>query len=554
MKSRMVRRILVYTLMLPMLGLAQNGQPDLGYFPGASYFRQTFTTPPARVSLQNPVRLQDFVVDNKLELSLRAFLELVMANNTDIQITRLTIDTARNAITRAYGPFDPLAFASFNATRNKQPATQVLDGSQILSTLNQPLVLNYAQTLQTGTQFQVNFNGAKSTTNSAFTTLNPLYSTGLQFGFTQPLLRGRGAYVNRLPITIARSRLRQTEYTLKDNLLRLVSSAEGNYWLSVQLRENLKVQEGALDLADKFLKRSQRELELGAISKLDIYQPEFQYAQQEANVSQARYNVLQQDDVLRRLIGADLDPEIRRLPIVLTENPTPPQNETAIDAESAVQRAMVGRPDLRSALQSLDVDDLSIRQASDALRPDFALIGNYTAQGRGGTAILRNNAFGQNVISGIIPGGISDSLDQLFGFNFPIYSFGLRLRFPIRDRTGQANLADALVQKRRDALVARTTEQQVRLDVLTAVNQVEASKASVLLAVKALDFAQKRLDAEQKKYELGTSQIFLVLDAQNNLISAQSSVVRESVGYRRNVLNLFRMTGELLDERGIVVQ
>ncbi len=550
----MVRRILVYTLMLPLLGLAQDGQPDLGFFPKASYFRQTFTNPPARVSLQNPVRLQDFVVDSKLELSLRAFLELVMANNTDIQITRLTIDTARNAITRAYGPFDPIAFASFNATRNKQPATQVLDGSQILSTLNQPLILNYQQTLQTGTQFQVNFNGAKSTTNSAFATLNPLFSTGLQFGFTQPLLRGRGTYINRLPITMARSRLRQTEYNLKDNLLRLVSQAEGNYWLSVQLRENLKVQEGALDLADKFLKRSQRELELGAISKLDIYQPEFQYAQQEANVSQARYNVLQQDDVLRRLIGADLDPEIRRLPIILTENPTPPQNETSIDAEAAVQRAMVGRPDLRSALQSLDVDDLGIRQASDALRPDFSLTGNYTGQGRGGTAILRTNAFGQSVVSGVIPGGITDSLDQLFGFNFPIYSFGLRLRFPIKDRAGQANLADALVQKKRDALVARTTEQQVRLDVLTAVNQVEASKASVLLAVKALDFAQKRLDAEQKKYELGTSQIFLVLDAQNNLISAQSAVVRESVGYRRNVLNLFRMTGELLDERGIVVQ
>ena len=158
---------------------------------------------------------------------------------------------------------------------------------------------------------------------------------------------------------------------------------------------------------------------------------------------------------------------------------------------------------------------------------------------------------GRSEITQIIPGGLGDSLDQLFGFNFPIYAFGLRLTLPIRDRAAKANMADALVSKRRNTLQTRSTEQHIRLDVLNAVSQVESSKASVRLAIKALDFAQKCLDAENKKYELGTSQIFFVLQQQNNLIGAQSDVVSESINYRRNVLNLLRMTGELLDERGI---
>jgi outer membrane protein TolC len=97
-------------------------------------------------------------------------------------------------------------------------------------------------------------------------------------------------------------------------------------------------------------------------------------------------------------------------------------------------------------------------------------------------------------------------------------------------------------------------EQTVRLDVLTAASQVESSKNSVKLAHVALDFAQKYLAAEQKKYELGTSQIYFVLQAQQSLVNAESALVQNSIAYKRSVLNLLRRTGELLDERGIQLQ
>ncbi|MGH9659172.1 MAG: TolC family protein, partial [Bryobacteraceae bacterium] len=139
-------------------------------------------------------------------------------------------------------------------------------------------------------------------------------------------------------------------------------------------------------------------------------------------------------------------------------------------------------------------------------------------------------------------------------FNFPIYSFGLRLNLPLRDRAARANMADALIAKRRDTLQARNVEQQIRLDVLNAVNQVESSKEGVTLAIKARDFAQESLNAETKKYELGTSQIFIVLQQQTNLIGAEADVVNQAVGYRQALVNMLRMTGELLDERGVTVQ
>ena len=107
---------------------------------------------------------------------------------------------------------------------------------------------------------------------------------------------------------VARSTLRKSEYDLRDQLLQLVQSAESAYWDVIESRESLKVQEEYLKLNDVSLKRSQRELELGALSPLDIYRPQQQYAQAEIQVSRYRFQLAQREDVLRRQIGADLDP------------------------------------------------------------------------------------------------------------------------------------------------------------------------------------------------------------------------------------------------------
>ncbi len=153
-----------------------------------------------------------------------------------------------------------------------------------------------------------------------------------------------------------------------------------------------------------------------------------------------------------------------------------------------------------------------------------------------------------------VPGGLGNALSQMFGFGYPMYSVGLTLRLPIKNHAASADMADALVAKKRDALNVRTVQQQVRLDVVTAVSQVESSKDAMKLAVVARDFSQKYLESEQKKYELGNSTIFFVLQAQQALVAAESSVVQNAVSYRRNLMNLLLRTGDLLEARGIVTQ
>lgn len=524
-------------------------------FPQTAFFRQGFGRELPRVEIQPPTRLNDFVVDGKLELSLQRYLELVMANNPDIQIQRLSIETFKNNITRQYGRFDPAILASFNATRNNQPSNNILQGAAIQSSLTQPFQGTYTQLLENGTQINMGFGATKTSTNDSFATFNPNINSFFRMGFTQPLLRDRGTAVNRLQIMVTRSRLRQGEYTLRDQLLRLIQQAELAYWNVINSRESLRVQEAALDLNGKLLKRNQRELELGAISALEIYQPQANYASTEVRVTQARYALQQAEDALRRQMGADADPDYRNMPIVLTENVAPPQDDRPLDKEYHVETAFRMRPDLKAQLQSLDIDDLNYRQAKNRLTPDLALTGAYTGNGRGGNFIPRTTNFGTSVpiASRLVPGGIGDALNQVFAFDFPTYAMGLQLRLPLRDRAGNADLADAVLNKRLDTLRARSLEQNIRLDVLNAVTRVESSRAGVRQSQITLNFARQRLDAEQKRYDLGVSTIFFVLDASQFLFNAEADLVTQSVQYRRDLLNLLRVTGTLLEERGVIV-
>lgn len=542
-----------------LLLFTTSGFAQITSFPKPNYFRETFAKPDMKVELRPPVRLSDFVIDTndgkKLELSLKSYLELAMANNTDIAISRLTLEFGKNAIQRAFSVFDPFATGRFTSTRSTTPASDALQGASTLQVLSQPAFFSYNQLLSAGTNYTVSFAGAKTSTNSGFQNFNPAINSNLQVSFTQPLLKNRGMYVNRLGIMTARSRLRQTEYGLKDTVMTLLANAENAYWDLVQARDNLKVLENSLQLANQALERAQLELKLGAMSPLDIYQPEQNKATAEIAVSQGRYFLLQREDALRKQISADLDPAISKLPIVLTESTAVPSDTSKIDAEAEVQKALRDRPDLRAVNQSLDVDDLQIRTAKNNLLPDLSLLGLYNTQGRGGVFYQRSNVFGDgNRIVAVRPGGFGDALDQMFGFGFPVYMFGLQLRLPIRNRAASADLADALVSKRRDTLAVRTVEQQVRLDVLNAVNQVESNKDAVKLAITALDFAHKYLDAEQKKYELGTSTIYFVLQAQQSLVNAESALVQNSIAYKRSLLNLLRRTGDLLEERGVALQ
>jgi outer membrane protein TolC len=463
----------------------------------------------------------------------------------------LSVETPKNAIQRAFGQWDPNLTASFNSTRARQNSTQNVDGSIVISQLTQPFQGRYQQTLDTGTQYNVQFNATKTASNSRNNRFNPNLNSGLQMGFTQPLLRDRGRFVNRLNVTVARSNLRISEYTLRNNIITSLTNAENAYWQVILQRENLKVAQGARVVAQEQADFIQKQLDLGALSPLDIFQTRQLVAQQDLNLANAQFQLSRAEDAMRLQIGADLDPEIRKLPIVLTEQAEMPNADALVyDPEKTVAKAIDTRPDLKASNQRLDVDDLQILQNKNALLPRVNLTGSYQSVGLNALSQI-DPATGNSFV---VPGGLTDALGQMFRFGYPTYSFGLTLNLPIRSHTASADLADSLIRKKTDALTLRNLQQSIRLQVLQAITDLNGAKEQLKLAEILREISQSNSDAMKKKYELGTELLPNVVRAAQDLITAENNVVAQKIALRRSVLNLLTQTGELLDERGIVIQ
>jgi len=550
----MLFRTLFSGILLTAGALAQTSS-----FPKPSYFRETFQKTQTKVELKDPVRLKDFVADGKLELSLKHYLELVMANNTDIQLQLISLEIPRNNILAAFGVWDPKALASFATTRSTTVptnATTAQNAASLTKSLNQPYNLQYSQTLPEGLSYTASFSGTKNSQTNSYNNYNPSLTANMRFSLTQPLLQNRGAYVNRIPLMMAQSNYRISEFVLRQQLLTLVNTAETAYWNVISARENVRVAESGQNNASEFLKYMQKQLELGALSPLDIYNPEQSLANAELSVSQAKFNLATAEDALRHQTGADLDPEVRKLAISLTESvDLGPADSMAVDREQAVTKALANHPAMHQVLQKLDSDDLGIRSAKNGLLPSLSFSMYYQSNGTGG---MYNPGFstitGAGTVATVIPGGIADALGQMFGFGYPAYYAALTLNLPIKNRAASAAMATATVQKRTDMLNLRNEQQAIRLNILNGVTKLEGAKEQLKLAKTAMDFAQKNLDAENTKFQLGTEINQNVINAQNVLVQAESAVVTNQIGVRLNLLNLLTQTGELLDERGIVVQ
>jgi outer membrane protein TolC len=500
--------------------------------------------------------LEQRIQSGKLVLNLKAFLALTLANSTGIRLTQLDVYTAADAVTSAKAPFDPQLLLEFSAQRSVQQEASQTSGAASLSDLTQTSTAYYSQVLGAGPTVTAGFNATRASSNSAFNFFNPSVATGLSFTVTQPLLQNRGNLQLRAPLVVARTELRIVTEQSQAQIASSIANAAGQYWEAIRARENVRVLEQSLDLAQKSYERDRQALELGALSKLDILQSQSQVAQRKLDLIQGQYAYRQALDGLRQLIGADLKPNTRAMEIALEDDPRQtPEGFRALPLEEALAKARHDRPELSAAGRRIGVDDLNARVARNQMTPrlDLSLQGGSSGLGGNQLPVVLPLSQGGGTTS-LVPGGLGDSLSQLFGLSAPYYGFSLTLGIPVRSSAAQASLTDALVNRVRDRYSQRQIDQQVILDVETANSQLELAQVSVEAARASRDLSQQNVDAEQMKYQLGTVTAFELLTAQSQLATAEYSVVNAYVNYQKAVVAYRRAIWTTLDDLGFVFE
>lgn len=533
---------------------------------------------PPKMHIKDVDGLNVRIRDGKLHLHLRDFLELVLKNSTDVELTRLDVYTAADQITAAKAPFDPTLGLGFTTLRTVSPVSFFEIGGlgtsmtgtvptggtgtgtlpsvnqitlpETISSLSQNSNIVYNQLLPTGQTLTTSFSTARS---SGYGLPYPTLFGTLNIAFTQPLLQNRTNIEARAPLWIARTELLVSSDRSQASIADSVANAAVQYWNAILARDNIRVQQQNVELARKSYEHDKLALDLGALAKLDIYQSETQVAERNRDLIAAEYQYKAALDGLRRLIGADLTPALRATSLVLEDDASVlPPKSAVLPFEEALTKALRIRPETDAARRQTSVDELNARVARDQLLPQLNLSVQGGATGPGLNQLSINSATGLP-LTNPYP-GLGGTLGQVLAFSYPSYGFGLQLTFPFRNSTAQASLSNALVNRVHDLYTQRQTQQQITLEVRQAIDSIELANASIEAATRARDLAQKNVQAEQQKYELGTITAFEVLDSQNRLANTESALLSTYVTYQQAYIAYQRATWTLLDGLGMVIE
>ncbi|HEY4839044.1 MAG TPA: TolC family protein [Candidatus Acidoferrales bacterium] len=530
---------------VPRASLAQSAP-----FPTSKWFQEVVKHPLVPSQLAGPEHLRDYVVDGKLRLSLDQAIQLALANNTNIRIDELTYQGAWYSVLAAHSPFDPIFTSNFTALRSTTPTgTSQLAGVTALNTssLSQSGSISISQFFPTGTTVTAGTSASRfSDINSA---INPAWSPSLNLFFNQPLLKNRGLFINRAPIVIAQRGLQQSRDNFESQVSSIIQNVVSDYWFAVLQLQTLIVDKKAVDQAQASYDHDKRALELGALPPYDIYRTESELASRKVTEIQQEYSLKEAEDSLRDAIGADLDSNVGALDLDLTEHVEPVGELLAMDINQAIQTALKKRPELEVERLQLDIDDINIRVAHNQMQPDLELQGTLTSNGLGGNLFTQADP---PVL--IAPGGLGQAFSQVGQFQFPTYSASLTLSLPIRNRAAEAAVGSSQVNKKRDLFSQRAELQSIELEARNAIHSLEQAKLSMSAAKIARDLTQKNLDAEQRKFDLGVETLFVLLDTQTELATADLALVNAQISYQIALTAVQHATGELLERYHVQIK
>lgn len=456
-----------------------------------------------------------------------------------------------NGVITQLGPttpnLDPVLQGFVNLSHTTSPQTSTfLTGTTSL--INQQKSANFSVTqgFLTGGQGVLSFSNSFLNQNSFQNQINPSAATSLDLTISQHLLQGFGFAVNNRNIRIARNELPISDIVFKEQVISTVSSIISLYWQLVSFNENVAFAKQNLALSQKTYEDNKKQVEIGTLAPIEIVRAEAEVAAREQDLTVAQTNVLQQETIIKNALSKHgvANPAVAEARIVPTDRIHVPEKEDIPALKDLLSFALNNRPELPQTRYNLENSRIGLVGQKSGLLPTVDVYGELTNHGQSGEVNPLNSS-GQP--DAFFVGGYGTALGQVFRRNFPDYQYGVQANVILRNRAAQADYVYNQLQLRQSELGQQKQINQVGVDVRNALIGVEQARAQYQAAVKQRVLQEQTLDAEQKKYALGASTVFLVIQAQRDLAQAQSNEVTAESNYQQARLNLEVATGNLLN-------
>ena len=450
--------------------------------------------------------------------------------------------------------FDPIVSgSSVLGERATTPQSNVIfTGTETLIQNTTNANFSYTQGFATGTLMTLAFDNARSTSNAILNTLSPALTSSFRFQLRQHLLQGFGLNPNMRWIRIARNNRAIMDAAFQLQVMTTVSQIENIYWDLVNAYENVRVQQRALDLAQKTLSDTQKQVDIGTLAPITVVQSKSSVATAEQNLIVSQTNLQLQQLLMKNAITRNMaDPILAVAPVIPTDTLQINEPFEVRPVEALINEALQNRPEIIQSRLNLTNKKVGVQAIKSLLRPTVDLYAFYGASGLSGqqNPLCPLNAI--DCTSTIPPGGWGTAFQNLFNSSGPDKGVGVNINVVIRNRQVQADQVRSELEYRQSEVATQQQENTITLQVRQAQFALQQNYAALQAAVAARDYASQNLDAEQKKYSLGASTSTLVLQASSALTQAESNVLAAATNYEKSMVQLDLSTADTLSRLGI---
>ena len=460
---------------------------------------------------------------------------MAVQHNFDVKIQELGVDIARHQLDLSYGIYDPTLNAIPSHSYNLSPGgidqqNRPFPGT---TTDRDGLTVGVGGLLPTGLNYELGTIGGDFFRSYGTAPGGPFENAGGSVGIQlrQPLLKDAWIDAPRLNIKVSKKQLKISELALRGQLMNTVTSVELTYYDLLLARDEVKVQQQALALAQELLAANRDRVKQGVMATLDEKQAASQVAVQRSILLSAMRAVGTQENLLKRLLSdkfSDWQDEGIQPTEALTAVPE------KVQRNECWQQGITMRPDLLQARQDLERLGYIVKFNYNQIFPQLDVFGSYGGSGSDTQ--------------------ISGALGQIRQVSNPFYSYGLQLKIPLGNRTARENYKISKLNREQSELVLQQLEQDILLQIDDAVKVVETNFERVGTTREAREFAEAALQAEQVKMENGKSTSFFVLQFQRDLTSASSEEIRALAEYNKALAQLALRDGTVLERHKLDVE
>lgn len=459
----------------------------------------------------------------RIELSLDNARVAALSNNLNLSATLIAPIVAAEQVSEEEARFESVFTLNASVRDTDDAVASSLDSAQSTA---ESITPGIRIPLRTGGELSVNLPISRFETNNSFSTLNPSYTTDLNFSLSQNLLRGAGRRAATHSIRIAEYNRQISEAQTKLEVIRTLAEVDRAYWRLYASIRALEVVEQQYKVAQAQFDRAERKERAGTGTEVDIVRAQSGLADRAEQIIRAQNDVSLQERALKALLnidGLDVDSKTHIEP---ASPPDPVEYE--FNAPQLTQAALDNRMELLELELNLARDAANIAFAENQALPLVAIQYTYGINGLGGT--------------------LDNSFDTLTRNNFESWSIGLNAEIPIGNEQRKSSLAQSILTRLQTLASREAREQSITREVYDAIDQLNSTWNRIIAAQQAVELNARVLEAEQRQFDVGRSTTTDVLDADANLANARLSEIQAIVEYQIAQIDLAFATGTLLGQ------